>query len=465
MPTYERLQDNLSKAAALDGVADMHFVAGRLDKALRIHREERLPIFERLAEKRRLAQVHTQIAAVLLAGGLFDEAFRTLTATVLRLWEELADVHSATVAQSRIGDIHQARGEWDEAFRVRTEVQLPVFERFGDLRSTAITQGQIATIWQARGQLGEALRLRTEEELPIYEQIGDRHCKAVALGRSADILRDLGQLEEALRRRRHEELPLYQELGTFVPKGSQRAKSPTSWINSTVRTKPGIYERLRNVPLTKPMGMAPNGCLPEYIPFERGGVLYEGSCGQRGRHVQEPSRRKPPLDREPMTLPGGPAAKIGHRYEMWWTLSELVRMLRGETDSLRLEPPGEHDVEFIVKAGGVQEYHQAKRSHRSGKWSVATLASAGVLASVGKRLIGNRHRFIFVSGSDARELADLCEGAAHAESFEEFKARFLGAESRASSYERVLSKWGCDGRDAWDALRRLDVRTTSERRT
>ena len=74
-----------------------------------------------------------------------------------------------------------------------------------------------------------------------------------------------------------------------------------------------------------------------------------------------------------MTLPRGPAAKLGHRYEMWWTLSELVRMLRGETDSLRLEPPGEDDVEFIVRAGGTQEYRQAKRSHRSGKWSVATL--------------------------------------------------------------------------------------------
>ena len=163
-----------------------------------------------------------------------------------------------------------------------------------------------------------------------------------------------------------------------------------------------------------------------------------------------------------MTLPGGPAAKLGHRYEMWWTLSELVRMLRGETDSLRLEPPGEDDVEFIVRAGGAQEYHQAKRSHRSGKWSVATLASAGVLASIGKRLIGNCHRFVFVSGSDARELADLCEGAADAESFEEFGERFLRAEPRASSYERVLSKWGCDRRDAWDALRRVDVRTTSE---
>ena len=163
-----------------------------------------------------------------------------------------------------------------------------------------------------------------------------------------------------------------------------------------------------------------------------------------------------------MTLPGGPAAKLGHRYERQWTLSELVRMLCDETDSLRLEPPGEDDVEFIVKAGGTQEYHQAKRSHPSGKWSVATLASAGVLASMGKRLIGNCHRFVFVSGSDARELADLCEGAADAESFEEFGERFLRAKQRASSYKKVLNKWDCDGRDAWDILRRIDVRTTSE---
>ena len=276
VPAYEGLQDNLSRAAALDGVADMHFVAGRLDEALRIHREERLPIFKGLGEKRRQAQVHTQIAAVLLARGQLDEALRTLTVTVLGLWDELADAHSSAVAQSRIGDIHQARGEWDEALRIRTEVQLPVFERLGDLRSAAITQGQIATIWQARGQPGEALRLCTEEELPIYEHLADRHCKAVALGRLADILRDLGQLEEALRRRRDEELPLYQELGDVRAQGIAKGKI------ADVLDQLGGTDEAREIrtatecPIDEAYGMAPNGCLPEYMPFERGGVLYEG---------------------------------------------------------------------------------------------------------------------------------------------------------------------------------------------
>ena len=164
-----------------------------------------------------------------------------------------------------------------------------------------------------------------------------------------------------------------------------------------------------------------------------------------------------------MTLPGGAAAKLGHRYEKWWTLSELVRMLRGDTDSLRIEEPGLDGVEFVVKVGGQREYHQAKRSHPSGKWSMAMLASAGVLAHIGKLLIGHQSRFVFVSSSDARDLADLCEGAVDAKSFEEFKAQFLRAEPRANSYERVLKMWQCDGRVAWDVLRRIDVHTISER--
>lgn len=164
-----------------------------------------------------------------------------------------------------------------------------------------------------------------------------------------------------------------------------------------------------------------------------------------------------------MTLPGGPAAKLGYQYEKWWTLHELVRMLRGETDSLRVEEPGLDGVEFVVESSGERVYHQAKRSHPSGKWSMATLASSGVLTSIGKLLIGHQSRFVFVSGSDARELADLCEGAVGAKSFEEFEARFLGAKQRANGYERALGKWQCDGRVAWDALRRVDVRTIAER--
>ncbi len=164
-----------------------------------------------------------------------------------------------------------------------------------------------------------------------------------------------------------------------------------------------------------------------------------------------------------MTLRGGPAAKLGNRFEKWWTLSELVRMLRGETDSLRIEEPGLDGVEFVVKCGSRREFHQAKRSHPSSAWSTAKLQSAGVLKKIGELLDGNEDRFVFVSGSHPGDLAGLCEAAASAESLDEFKQDFLAAQKRYRDYNRVLQEWNCDEHSAWSILRRVDVHTINDR--
>ena len=164
-----------------------------------------------------------------------------------------------------------------------------------------------------------------------------------------------------------------------------------------------------------------------------------------------------------MTLPGGAAAKRGNRFETLWTLWELVRMLRGETDSLRIEDPGLDGVEFVVKCGARREFHQAKRSHRSGAWSIAALRSAGVLKKIGELLADNEDRFIYVSGSDARALADLCEAAADAESLDEFEQKFLDAKKRSSDRDRVLQEWNCSEHGLWSILRRVDVHTINDR--
>ena len=163
-----------------------------------------------------------------------------------------------------------------------------------------------------------------------------------------------------------------------------------------------------------------------------------------------------------MTLPGGPAAKLGNRFEKLSTLSELVRMLRGETDSLRIEVPGLHGVEFVVQSGAHKEFHQAKRSHQSGKWSIATLESAGVLKTIGDLLRHETHRFVFVSGSDARELSDLCEAAAKAESLDEFTRDFLAAGTRAEPHKAILRIWNCGELDAWKMLRRVKIHTIND---
>ena len=163
-----------------------------------------------------------------------------------------------------------------------------------------------------------------------------------------------------------------------------------------------------------------------------------------------------------MTLPGGPAAKFGNYYEELWTLSELVRMLRGETDSMRIEVPGLDGAEFVVQNGAQKEFHQAKRSHPSGSWSIAKLASAGVLAAIDDLLRDNDHRFVFASGSDARELADLCKAAADAESIGEFEHEFLEAETRAAPHRRLLHEWNLDELGVWKMLRRVSVHTIND---
>ena len=70
-----------------------------------------------------------------------------------------------------------------------------------------------------------------------------------------------------------------------------------------------------------------------------------------------------------MPLSGGPANKFGNRYEYWWTVSQFIRILDGEAESIRIEEPTADKAEFVLIAGGHQEFHQAKRSHRDGKGS------------------------------------------------------------------------------------------------
>ena len=164
-----------------------------------------------------------------------------------------------------------------------------------------------------------------------------------------------------------------------------------------------------------------------------------------------------------MTLPGGPANKLGNRYEKWWTVSECLRMLHGDTEAIRIEAPGVEKAEFVVTVGSRRELHQAKRSHPNGKWSLAALASDGLLQAIGNALAGNDDRFVFVSGSEARELAELCEAANAAESVDAFERVFLEAQGRKQSFERLLRYWKCAVPTAIERLRRIEVRTIDER--
>lgn len=165
-----------------------------------------------------------------------------------------------------------------------------------------------------------------------------------------------------------------------------------------------------------------------------------------------------------MTLPGGPADKLGNRYEKLWTISEVVEMLMGSSDSIRIEDPTVQKAEFVVTTGGLREFHQAKRGNPSGKWSLAALAAkdTGLIQAIGSILSGNQDRFVFASGSDARELGELSEAAIQAASFDEFQSAFLAADEKKELFEKLCGYWACDPATAYERLQRVEVRSIGE---
>jgi tetratricopeptide (TPR) repeat protein len=213
LPVIEKLGDVRSRAVTLGKIADVLQARGELDEALRIRREEELPVYETLGDVRSRAVTLGKIADVLQARGELDEALRIRREDELPVYETLGDVRSRAMTLGKIADVLQARGELDEALRIRREETLPVFEKLGDVRSRAVTLGQIADVLEARGELDEALRIRRDEELPVYEKLGDVHSRAVTLGQIADVLQARGELDEALRIRREETLPVFEKLG------------------------------------------------------------------------------------------------------------------------------------------------------------------------------------------------------------------------------------------------------------
>src|SRR5215471_5765164 len=213
LPVYERLGDVRSRAVTMGGIADILVSRGELDEALRIRREEQLPVYERLGEVRSRAVTMGGIADILESRGELDEALRIRREEELPVYARLGDVRSRAVTMGKIADILYRRGELDEALRIRREEQLPVYARLGEVRSRAVTMGKIADILYRRGELDEALRIRREEELPVYERLGEVRARAVTMGKIADILESRGDLDEALRIRTDEQLPVYERLG------------------------------------------------------------------------------------------------------------------------------------------------------------------------------------------------------------------------------------------------------------
>ncbi len=166
-----------------------------------------------------------------------------------------------------------------------------------------------------------------------------------------------------------------------------------------------------------------------------------------------------------MPLPGGSSDKLGNRYELWWTVTQLQRMLHGKIISIRIEKPGLDDAEFVAHVDGHQEFHQSKRSHHSGNWTISSLAATDcqVLQAIFTQLHENNDRFVFVSASHAGELDELALRARNAQTAQEFNTECLKANRVKTHFGKLQKAWkSCTGEIAWELLRRITVRSIDE---
>ena len=170
---FDEAGDERSRAVTMGRIADILLRRGETDEALRIYREEQLPVYERLGDVQQRAVTTGKIADILLRRGETDEALRIRREEQLPVYERLGDVRSRAVTTGKIADILLQRGETDEALRIYREELIPIFERLGDVQQRAITMGKIAAILAQSGEIDEALRIHIEERLPAAEAIKD----------------------------------------------------------------------------------------------------------------------------------------------------------------------------------------------------------------------------------------------------------------------------------------------------
>ncbi len=120
-------------------IADIFQARGQLDEALRIRREEELPVYEKLGDIRSRAVTMGQIADTLAGQGQIDEAIRIREHEVMAVSIQLqsrsdlvfdkANLAMLLLQRDKTRDRDRAIGLLLEARQTATELRLPAAEQ------------------------------------------------------------------------------------------------------------------------------------------------------------------------------------------------------------------------------------------------------------------------------------------------------------------------------------------------
>jgi len=201
------------RAVLWDPIARVQALRGQLDEALRIRRDEELPVYQRLGEAHSVAVTKAHIASILERRGQLNEALGILREEVVPVFEQVGDLRWRAEAMREVAEILSVRGQADDALRILRGDLLPFFERLGDTRSRAVAAADVADILAVRGQHQEALRLWHDEILPAFAQPSEAYPRALLLPRMVIAMLACDRFDEAVRVMRDQVLPALEHTG------------------------------------------------------------------------------------------------------------------------------------------------------------------------------------------------------------------------------------------------------------
>ncbi|MFD4998550.1 hypothetical protein [Streptomyces buecherae] len=162
--------------------------------------------------------------------------------------------------------------------------------------------------------------------------------------------------------------------------------------------------------------------------------------------------------------PGGKADKLGNRYESMWTIRYALHVLRGDGESITLEPDGVlgEGTEFVYRSNGRTEVHQVKRQNRnSNSWSVASLHEKQIWRHLRTHAEAG-HDFYFVSTVPAQPLQELSNRARNSDDYASFARHRMTKGLETPFIELASPKIYGTPEAAWRMLRCLWVKWPDE---
>jgi HEAT repeat protein len=165
-----------------------------------------------------------------------------------------------------------------------------------------------------------------------------------------------------------------------------------------------------------------------------------------------------------MSYPGGTADKLGNYYESLWTIRCILKMLMGDYIAIEIESLKEEDegAEFVLYSQEKREYHQVKRHHPNGKWTLNSLNESKVLKTFWNKFQHYEDAVCyFVSMSDAYELRELSERARKF-NWGLFQKIGLNSEIWNERYQQLSRHLSVSDDSVFNGLQRAFVRSDNE---